>query len=328
VKAAVIGGGLTVLLVIVVLFTVAKTEVNTPTNTKNSSLSTSGPKHINDDGSFPSAQVAVKSTGKSKTASSTPKGDNDKNLIPFVLNEWVKDRFELFIAEHSDQAPLTVQIAYVDHSLSIHTNDTHDYAVDLFSRFVNYKVALASEDVEINAVEASLKSVQGKLDARYDLRRQFFSYQEYEYLFGSDAASDSDALARLTIAQDNTLNREQKKNAIIDSLAIASDREAFKPTVEMHRIQKIKQQYPDSNSRFSAISAEFGHEVAERFDTVWKKQDAWEQKLDDYRTYVSELESADLSKKDYDNLLKEYETSGFTENEIKRLRVVVNSKNP
>lgn len=322
-KAAVIGGGLFVLLIIVVLLTVATTQSDTEAFVE----TTSGSQNIANNGASPSLHAAVKSTVESKAASFTAEGESTRNLISFVLNIWVKDRFELFIAEHAEQAPLAVQIAYVTHSESLHTKDTHDYAVDLFSRFVNYKVALASEDVEINTVQASLKSVQEKLDARYDLRRQFFSHQEYEYLFGSDAASDNDALARLAIAQDNTLTREEKKNTIVESLATASDSEAFKPTVDMHRIQQIKQQYRDNNSRFSAISAEFGYEVAERFNTLWEKQDAWEQKVEDYRAHIKKLESASLSKQEYSKLIREYETSDFTENEIKRLRVAMNSNN-
>lgn len=322
-KAAVIGGGLFVLLIIVVLLTVATTQSDTEAFV----ATTSGSQDTANNGASPSFPAALKSTVASQAASSTVEGENAKNLIPFVLNIWVKDRFELFIAEHAEQAPLAVQIAYVAHSESLYTKDTHDYAVDLFSRFVNYKVALASEDVEINTVQASLKSVQEKLDARYDLRRQFFSHREYEYLFGSDAASDNDALARLAIAQDSTLTREAKKNTIVESLAISSDSEAFKPTVDMHRIQQIKQQYRDNNSRFSAISAEFGDEVAERFNTLWEKQGAWEQKVEDYRAHVKKLQSANLSKQEYSKLIREYETSDFTENEIKRLRVVVNSNN-
>ncbi|MEQ3638283.1 MAG: lipase chaperone [Alteromonas sp.] len=322
-KAAVIGGGLFVLLIIVVLLTVATTQSDTEAFVE----TTSGSQNIANNGASPSLHAAVKSTVASKAASSTAESENTKNLIPFVLNIWVKDRFELYIAKQAEQAPLAVQIAYVTHSESLHTKDTHDYAVDLFARFVNYKVALASEDVEINTVQASLKSVQEKLDARYDLRRQFFSHQEYEYLFGSDAASDNDALSRLAIAQDNTLTREEKKNTIVESLAGASDSEAFKPTVDMHRIQQIKQQYRDNNSRFSAISAEFGYEVAERFNTLWEKQDAWEQKVEDYRAHIKKLESASLSKQEYSKLIREYETSDFTENEIKRLRVAMNSNN-
>ena len=322
-KAAVIGGGLFVLLIIVVLLTVATTQSDTEAFV----ATTSGSQNIANNSASPSLHAAAKSTVANKAASSTAEFENTKNLIPFVLNIWVKDRFELFIAEHAEQAPLAVQIAYVTHSESLYTKDTHDYAVDLFSRFVNYQVALASEDVEINMVQASLKSVQEKLDARYDLRRQFFSHREYEYLFGSDAASDNDALARLAIAQDSTLTREAKKNTIVESLAIASDSEAFKPTVNMHRIQQIKQQYRDNNSRFSAISAEFGDEVAERFNTLWEKQGAWEQKVEDYRAHVKKLQSANLSKQEYSKVIREYETSDFTENEIKRLRVVVNSNN-
>ena len=322
-KAVVIGGGLLVLLITVVLLTVTATQSDKEAFV----ATTSGSQNIANNGASPPSHVAVKSTVASKTALSPIEDANTDNLIPFMLNIWVKDRFELFIAEHAEQAPLAVQIAYVTHSESLHTKDTHDYAVDLFSRFVNYKVALASEDVEINTAQASFKSVQEKLDARYDLRRQFFSYREYEYLFGSDAASDNDALARLAIAQDSTLTRKEKKNTIVESLAVASDSEAFKPTVDMHRIQQIKQQYRDNNSRFSAISAEFGYEVAERFNTLWEKQGAWEQKVEDYRAHVKKLQSANLSKEEYSNLIREYETSDFSENEIKRLRVVVNSNN-
>ena len=165
-KKSIIGGGLIAFLFIVVFITVAKTKVNRQTDTDTSSVSMTSPQNTIKDGLSPVARVNTKYADASKPAPSTAGNENTNKLIPFVLNELVKDKFELFIAECAEQAPLAVQIAYVNHSLSTHTKETHDYAIDLFSRFVTYKVALASEDVDIDVVQSPLNDIQEKLDAR------------------------------------------------------------------------------------------------------------------------------------------------------------------
>ena len=132
----------------------------------------------------------------------------------------------------------------------------------------------------------------------------------------------------MAIAQDDTLSRAQKKDAIIESLAVASDRDAFKPTIDIHKIKKIKQQYKDNNSRFSAISAEFGDEVAQRFVELWSEQEEWEKKIEGYRLYLAQLNNNDVSKEALHELLREYEEQHFTSNELKRVKVLVSRKDP
>lgn len=253
---------------------------------------------------------------------------SDNKRVPFRLDNRVRDKFELFIAEHSEKAPLTVKLAFVKSSLLTYTEETHDYAVDLFGRYVDYKVALADENVEIDTVNFSLQDIRIKLDERVDIRLQFFSKNEYDYLFGQDEHTDNEALSRLAIAQDDTLSRAQKKDAIIESLAVASDRDAFKPTIDIHKIKKIKQQYKDNNSRFSAISAEFGDEVAQRFVELWSEQEEWEKKIEGYRLYLAQLNNNDVSKEALHELLREYEEQHFTSNELKRVKVLVSRKDP
>jgi len=248
---------------------------------------------------------------------------SNKALQAFELNYTTKDAFDRFIFARTSEVPQAVKSAYVSHANTVFTPDTANQATDLFSRYVDYKVALSSVELEVDLSNHSLRDVTYKLDEREEIRRAYFNDKEYHYLFSQEAQVDEAALARLRVAQEHTLSKDERKALIVESIKAGSpaEREVFQPTLDMHRINEIKNNHSTINDRYNAVAAEFGIEVAERFSKTWEKQAQWQSKIADYEQYRNDLAQQTLTPGEREEMLKKYQTAHFTDNEIKRLKV-------
>lgn len=269
--------------------------------------------------------------------------DHASDLPIFTLYFGVKDSFDRFVFANEGASENEVTALFTVNATNMYEPKSAIYAADVFTRYVEYKVALADTDAEIDKVLTvssentvtdvtyagiSLSDVEQKLATRDSLRLSYFSQQEYEYLFSLDAAIDARALARLAIAKDSELSREQKRNEIFDQLNALDDQEkaAFQPTLDMEKINQIKQNYVDSESRYHAIAAEFGHQVAERFSALWKTQTSWQQRVNTYREYQQHVIANMTEESAQQNALTTYRRTHFSITEQKRLRVLVDTK--
>ncbi|MBZ2161173.1 MAG: lipase chaperone [Alteromonas stellipolaris] len=261
-------------------------------------------------------------------------------LPVFTLYFGVKDSFDRFIFANEGASENEVKALFTVNATNMYEPRSAKYAADVFTRYVGYKVALADTDTEIEKVLTvpientvtdvtyagiSLSDVEQKLAMRDTLRLSYFSQQEYEYLFSLDAAIDARALARLAIAQDRDLSREQKRNEIFGQLNALDeqDKAAFQPTLNMEKINQIKQKHADSESRYHAIAAEFGHQVAERFSALWETQALWQQRVDAYRDYQEYVSASAMKAQAQQDALATYRQTHFSNTEQKRLRVFV-----
>ena len=220
--------------------------------------------------------------------------------------------------------PQAVKLAYTTHAHEVFTLSTQGDAIDLFARYVDYKVALSLVELDIDLASHSLQDVSFKLDEREEIRRTYFNNTEYHYLFSQEAQVDEAALARLSVAQENTLSRDERKALIVESIKAgnSAEREAFQPTLNMHRINEIKNNHSTINDRYNAVAAEFGSEVAERFSKTWAQQAQWQNRIAEYKTFRDNLAQQSLDSNAIEKALQEYQSAHFTDNEIKRLKVL------
>ena len=245
-------------------------------------------------------------------------------LIPFELNYSTKDAFDRFVFARTSEVPQAVKLAYTTHAYEVFTLSTQGDAIDLFARYVDYKVALSLVELDVDLASHSLQDVSFKLDEREEIRRTYFNNTEYHYLFSQEAQVDEAALARLSVAQENTLSRDERKALIVESIKAgnSAEREAFQPTLNMHRINEIKNNHSTINDRYNAVAAEFGSEVAERFSKTWAQQAQWQNRIAEYKTFRDNLVQQSLDSNAIEKALQEYQSAHFTDNEIKRLKVL------
>lgn len=246
------------------------------------------------------------------------------DLIPFELNYSTKDAFDRFVFARTSEVPQAVKLAYTTHAHEVFTLSTQSDAIDLFARYVDYKVALSLVELDVDLASHSLQDVSFKLDEREEIRRTYFNNTEYHYLFSQEAQVDEAALARLSVAQENTLSRDERKALIVESIKVgnSAEREAFQPTLNMHRINEIKNNHSTINDRYNAVAAEFGSEVAERFSKTWAQQAQWQNRIAEYKTFRDNLAQQSLDSSAIEKALQEYQSAHFTDNEIKRLKVL------
>lgn len=246
------------------------------------------------------------------------------DLIPFELNYSTKDAFDRFVFARTSEVPQAVKFAYTTHAHEVFTLSTQGDAIDLFARYVDYKVALSLVELDVDLASHSLQDVSFKLDEREEIRRTYFNNTEYHYLFSQEAQVDEAALARLSVAQENTLSRDERKALIVESIKAgnSAEREAFQPTLNMHRINEIKNNHSTINDRYNAVAAEFGSEVAERFSKTWAQQAQWQNRIAEYKTFRDNLAQQSLDSNAIEKALQEYQSAHFTDNEIKRLKVL------
>lgn len=246
------------------------------------------------------------------------------DLIPFELNYSTKDAFDRFVFARTSEVPQAVKLAYTTHAHDVFTLSTQGDAIDLFARYVDYKVALSLVELDVDLASHSLQDVSFKLDEREEIRRTYFNNTEYHYLFSQEAQVDEAALARLSVAQENTLSRDERKALIVESIKAgnSAEREAFQPTLNMHRINEIKNNHSTINDRYNAVAAEFGSEVAERFSKTWAQQAQWQNRIAEYKTFRDNLVQQSLDSNAIEKALQEYQSAHFTDNEIKRLKVL------
>jgi len=237
----------------------------------------------------------------------------------FTLSSQTKSIFDrlIFANEGAERPEL---IAAFKHWLDTRNIvDERDYAVSLFTRYLDYKAALQHIDSDITEVStASLKQVEQRLQALKDTRYRYFSDIEYTFFFADDSRFDEAALARLRIATDADLPRDTRQQLIDEHLNALPDEQkaAFADSLNARSAQQIRNDYTSPSARYNALAAEFGHEAANRIAERWQAQDAWQERVSQVVNMRQRLKSGTDSES-----LKTFINENFSEQEQRRLRV-------
>ena len=137
------------------------------------------------------------------------------------------------------------------------------------------------------------------------LRREFFGEDGAEHLFGEAEQVISLDLERRRIHLDTTLSTADKSlqlHAISEALppAIRTARQrANAPAHNYAAVATLRSQGGDDGEIFALRASDFGNAAAQRLATLDRQQEAWRQRLDNYRTarnqVIKQASAADLS---------------------------------
>lgn len=240
----------------------------------------------------------------------------------FSLHFGLKSEFDLFIFEHEGESPSALTEAYSKAAAKRgFTSDSQAYLEALFARYVQYKVELESLDGQADAQD--INAIASRLEARNDLRHSMFSAEEYHYLFSQDAQYDEAALARLRIASDASLSDAEKQRLIEAQLAtLPADQQAsFAPSLAVNRIGSLANTYENPETRYQAIAAEFGHDVAKRMQEKSQLQEEWKARVNAYQQWINSLSESNLTQAQINEKITARLRRDFSETEQRRLRV-------
>ncbi len=200
----------------------------------------------------------------------------------------LRNLFEYYLAAVGEK-PLDAIRAEIERELDKRLPATSaTQAKELLGRYLDYKRALL--EVEKNAALAGngTHAIRGRLLALEQTRRQFFSEQEIEGMFGMDDAYDNDAVARLEIAQDKSLSEAQKREklAALDA-ALPKDLQDMRdatllPARLAENAAQMRRQGASDDDIYRMRVAAVGPEAANRLADVDREQAQWKARIDAY----------------------------------------------
>lgn len=253
--------------------------------------------------------------------------DTSREGVEYQLSESTLLLFDNLIAEVEQKFPavLTEKLQFWMEQAELNLA-SQVMLHDVFNRYIEYKRALG--DIKSSGHEAYMSSVHMAdiLESVKNLRFEWFSEQEIAALFSAQQSHDESALARLRIREDNSLSAAEKNRLIAQSIAELPDTEqaAFKPSLQIRRVQQLQVETVNlsKEQRLARLSAEFGEEAGQRLNQVFTQQDAWKNRVRDFRSQLMLLQdNAQLSQHEREEQMQLLKTDLFNADELKRLDV-------
>ncbi len=203
-----------------------------------------------------------------------------------------------------------------------------DAAKKLLDKYLDYKRELVTvEQAQQSAGQAGIKGIKQRFAAMQDLRTKFFSPQENEGMFGFEDAYDTDAIARLEIAQNDKLSAEQKRDqlAALDAAmpkALREERDAPRQVILLEqRAAEMRAKGASDQDVYNMRSKALNPEAAARLAEVDREEAAWKARINGYLAERSKLmkQLADAPAAERDAAIAKLQQSKFSPDEIPRL---------
>jgi len=159
-------------------------------------------------------------------------------------------------------------------------------ALALAGRYVDYRVALGRLSAPQDPTDPG--ALRDALEARHQVRQQFFDDAEYDALFARADELDRYTLARLEIARNPDLSAEQRAQALRAAESeLPAERRAEREAATAHlaaaaQTAAFNAQNADDYTRHAARSAQYGEAAAHALARLDREERDWQQRLDQY----------------------------------------------
>jgi len=160
-------------------------------------------------------------------------------------------------------------------------------ALALARRYVDYRVALGRLKAPADLTDPG--GLRAAMEARQQVRRQYFDGDEYDALFAREAELDQYMLARLEIERNSALSPAQKRTAQqeaeagLDPAHRAQRAEAVAHVDVAQQTAAFNAQGADERTRHAQRSAQYGEEAAQRLAQLDRQESDWQSRLDQYQ---------------------------------------------
>lgn len=171
-------------------------------------------------------------------------------------------------------------------------------AKNLLGRYIDYKTALVEVEKNPQATGNSLAGIRARMEAMHQTRARFFSEAESNALFGLDDARDADAVARMEVMQDKSLNDAQKREklAALDAALPMQLREARELPLQIVKLQEKAEQMRAKGASDDDIyrlrATALSPEAAARMADVDREEAQWKQRITSYLSARASLSDA------------------------------------
>ncbi|MEZ9363139.1 lipase secretion chaperone [Vibrio sp. 10N.286.49.E11] len=236
-----------------------------------------------------------------------------------IDNASAKDMMEYFV---SGNAELTLED--IRDNVAKHHEQASTTVVDeaLFAKYLEYKSALTSLDVQFGTTSISADDLRALNQALLDLQAQFFSESEISILFTHDNRMREIALEKLLLKQEG-LEDEEYQQRLESYLSEQPDY-----VQSSHQNQVLLQQLSsseglDEQGKYLKRSELVGEEATQRLEALDKQRAAFEDSLEVYFAERNDvLKDSFLSKTEQQEKIAQLRTEHFLPEQLRRVEAI------
>lgn len=230
------------------------------------------------------------SNGEFATSFSGTQADGQFHLLGehLQIDGRILEFFDYYLAAQGERslADIRKQIDIeLDHSLPA---PAAAEARQLLQQYINYRAALVTLDNQQRQNADIVGSLRQRLQLVRAMRERYFSAEQCKALFGIQQLDEEQALARLEVQQDASLNAEQKaaRLAQLETLLTPEQRQLRQAPIQHALLEKEVQAARKNGAGDSQVyqirAQKLGAEAAERLATVDKEEQQWRDRINSY----------------------------------------------
>lgn len=197
----------------------------------------------------------------------------------------------------------------------------------LFRRYLDFKRALIALDADPALKGDAPATARARLDAMRKLRRQFFSGEEDQALFGWEDRYDDDALARMQLQQDGSLDVKEKQRRLAELDAalppemLAARQQPVQFLALDQSVQAARAAGADDAAVFRMRAANVGEAAATRLAALDRDEAVWRGRIEQYRQSLAAIHAdAALDETARAAAVERLQAAGFSAEERLRLK--------
>ncbi|WP_371765215.1 lipase secretion chaperone [Massilia sp.] len=205
-----------------------------------------------------------------------------------VADAQLVELFDYYLSTVGEKSPAAVR-AEIERELDRTLRPAAAAAAKrVLTRYIAYRQALAGLGADRRLAGQDAAALKRRLDALRGLRAQYFSQREIAAIFGREDAANAEALARMEIRDDRTLDAQQKRTrlAALDAGLPADVRAAREAPLKIVRVQeeaeRLRAGGAGEEDVFRLRAEAFGVDAAQRLADVDRDEAAWKRRIDAY----------------------------------------------
>ncbi|MEZ9699835.1 lipase secretion chaperone [Vibrio sp. 10N.261.46.E12] len=236
-----------------------------------------------------------------------------------IDNASAKDMMEYFVSGNTE---LTLED--IRDNVAKHQAESPTVVVDeaLFTKYLEYKSALASLDVQFDSTSISAVDLRALNQALLDLQVQFFSQSEISILFTHDNRMREIALEKLLLQQEG-LDESEYQQRLESYLSEQPD---YVQTSQQNQVllqQLSSSEGLDQQDKYLKRSELVGEEATQRLEALDKQRAAFEDSLEVYFVERNDvLNDSTLSQTEQQETIAQLRTAHFLPKQIRRVEAI------
>ena len=269
-------------------------------------------------GEIRSNNKEVKITTQFKNKEATAIQDTAQIYNSYSPTLWLRKQFDLILLKAKESKAKQVKYLTVLHN-EMKLNQSDYLSLDsLFNRYLAYKLKILNDKKSLtsNHLFPGFNDNRKILERLKHHQKSYFSNDEIRAFFADEMRLHKQALSRMAITADKTLNKLQALDVLEAEIRTQdiSQQEAFLPSIKLAR---MTQALNDD----SVYVPEMSLAAEERFLTFKSKHQNWKNRVKDFIKKIEIIKSKQTDVNEAQNEVNQLRAEHFKPNEIQRLDV-------